>query len=283
MEISNLSKKELIDLVLELELKLEKSDIEKCSFENKHAEFFDNAPDMFFSIDPEGKVLSVNSFGARNLGYFEEELIGQSVWNVVYKPDLEYVKSRIKEILENKTAKSELEFRKVKKDGTIIFVHEHTQLIFRSDKSIKEILIICRDITSRKEVETILKSEEEKYRSLTNNMNVGVYRSSTDTNGHLIEANPALVKMLGYKDKADLLKINVANIYADETGNKNFIDVIKEKGFVKNMEIALLKKDKTKLAAKISTVLINDDKGKGIYYDGIIENISNLKYAEKSI
>jgi PAS domain S-box-containing protein len=283
MEISNLSKKELIDLVLELELKLEKSDIEKYSFENKHAEFFDNAPDMFFSIDPEGKVLSVNSFGARNLGYFEEELIGQSVWKVVHKPDLDYVKSRIQEILENKIAKSELEFRKVKKDGTVIFVHEHTQLIFNSDKSIKEILIICRDITSRKEVETILKSEEEKYRSLANNLNVGIYRSSTDTNGHLIEANPALVKMLGYKDKADLLKINVANIYADEKGRKNFIDVIKEKGFVKNMEIALLKKDKTKLAAKISTVLIKDDKGEGLYYDGIIENISNLKYAEKSI
>jgi PAS domain S-box-containing protein len=283
MDLTNLSRKELVAIIQQHHLNLENPRHKNPPSENKHSEFFDNAPDMFFSIDTDGKVISVNSYGAQNLGYFEEELVGQSVWKVVHKPDLEYVKSRIQDILENKTAKSELEFRKVKKDGTVIFVHEHTQLIFNSDKSIKEILIICRDITSRKEVETILKSEEEKYRSLTNNLNVGVYRSSTDSYGHFIEANPALVKMLGYTDKADLLKMNIADIYADAKGRKKFIDAIKEKGFVKNMEISLQKKDSTKLAAKISTVLIKDDKGKGLYYDGIIEDISNLKYAEKSI
>ncbi|NOX47828.1 MAG: PAS domain S-box protein [Chlorobi bacterium] len=283
MDFTDLSKKELLGLVRELELKLGNSAVQKPSTENKHSEFFDNAPDMFFSIDPKGKVLSVNPYGANNLGYSGEELIGQSVWKVVHKDDLDYVKSRIREILKGKTAKSELEFRKIKKDGTVIFVHEHTQLIFNDDRSIKEILIICRDITSRKEVETILKSEEEKYRTLTNNLNVGIYRSTTDTDGHFIEANPALVNMLGYKDKAELLQVNIADIYADTKGRKEFIDAIKEKGFVKNMEIALLKNDKTKFAGKISTVLIKGNKGKGLYYDGIIEDISNLKYAEKSV
>ena len=283
MDFTGLSKNELIAHIQELKLKLKIPGLGKPSTENKHSEFFDNAPDMFFSIDPDGKILSVNSFGANNLGYFEEELLGQSVWKVVYTSDLKYVKSRIKEIIENKTAKSELEFRKIKKDGSVIFVHEHTQLIFNNDRRIKEILIICRDITSRKEVENILKSEEEKYRSLANNLNVGVYRSSTDTNGHFIEANPALVRMLGYTDKAELLKTNISDIYADSDGRKKFIDAITEKSFVKNLEIALLKKDKTKLAARISTVLIKDNNGKGLYYDGIIEDISNLKYAEKTI
>ena len=283
MDFNNLSKKELIALVNKLQNKLEQCGHENTLSENRHSDFFDNAPDMFFSIHPDGRVLSVNAFGAKNLGYFEEELIGQEVWKVVYKDDLSRIKKRIHEILQKKIAKGELEFRKVRKDGSVIFVHEHTQLIFNSDKSIKELLIICRDITKRKEIENVLKLEEEKYRSLANNLNVGLYRSSNDLSGHFIEANPALVKMLGYRNKADLLKMNISDLYAEPEGRKKFIDTIRKKGFVKNMELALLKKDNTEINCKISTVLIKDEEGKGIYYDGIIEDISNLKYAEKSI
>ena len=161
MDFNNLSKKELISLVKTLQDKLEQSGRENPLSENEHTDFFDNAPDMFFSIHPNGRVLSVNAFGAKNLGYFEEELIGQEVWKVVHKEDLSRIKNRISEILQKKIVKSELEFRKIRKNGTVIFVHEHTQLIFNSDKSVKELLIICRDITTRKEIENILKLEEE--------------------------------------------------------------------------------------------------------------------------
>ncbi len=283
MDLTNLSRKELIAYVEELQLQLSKTKIYKSQPEGKHSDFFNNAPDMFFSVHPNGKILAVNEFGAENLGYSRKELIGHEVWKVVHEDDLAQIKSSINEIVKKKITKSELDFRKIRKDGSMIFVHEHTQLIFNSDKSVKEILIICRDITSRKEIENILKSEEEKYRTLTNNLNVGLYRSSADSNGHFIEANPTFIKMLGYENKAELLKVNIANIYSEPKGRKRFIDAIKEKGFVKNMELSMFKKDKTKITCKISTVLIKDKKGKGIYYDGIVEDISTLKYVEKNL
>ncbi|RLD60349.1 MAG: hypothetical protein DRJ05_04800, partial [Bacteroidetes bacterium] len=283
MDFTDLSKKELIAHIKELQLQLEATNGNKPSPAGKHSDFFNNAPDMFFSVHPNGKILAVNEFGAKNLGYSTADLIGQEVWKVVHKDDLAQIKNNINEIIKKKITKGELDFRKIKKDGSVIFVHEHTQLIFNRDKSVKEILIICRDITTRKEIENILKAEEEKYRTLTNNLNVGLYRSSAERDGHFIEANPTFIKMLGYKNKADLLKVNIADIYSDPKGRKRFIGTIKEKGFVKNMELSMLKKDKTRITCKISTVLIKDKKGKGIYYDGIVEDISTLKSAEKNL
>ena len=283
MNFTDLSKKELIAYVEELQLQLVNTKGYKPRQEGKHTDFFNNAPDMFFSVHPNGKILAVNEFGASNLGYSKEELIGQEVWKVAHKDDLAQLRSSLGEIVKNKIAKSELDFRKIRKDGSVIFVHEHTQLIFNSDNTVKEILVICRDITARKEIENILKSEEEKYRTLTNNLNVGLYRSSAGKDAHFIEANPTFIKMLGFNNKAELLKVNIADIYLEPGGRKRFIDTIKEKGFVKNMELSMLKKDKTRITCKISTVLIKDKKGKGIYYDGIVEDISALKSVENDL
>ena len=80
---------------------------------------YDYAPDMYFSVLPDGIVKSVNLFGAAYLGYTKEELIGESVWKVVHPDDLERVKGQIFEILKKREDSMELEFRKIRKDNEI--------------------------------------------------------------------------------------------------------------------------------------------------------------------
>ncbi len=251
--------------------------------EAQYIDLYDNAPDMFYSVKPDGTIISVNKFGAEYLGYLKEGLIGKPVWVVVYKDDLSKVRKRISEIINKKIERSELDFRKVRKDGSVINVHERTQLVFNNKGEIHEMRIICRDITDRKLAQEATKAEVEKYRTLTNNLNVGLFRSTPGTKGWFIEVNPALIKMFGYKNKEELFSINVSDLYMNPDDRAKFDKTIQKKGFVKNQELQLKKKNGTVFIGSVSTVVVKDKTGKAIYYDGIVEDITERKEAELAI
>ena len=250
---------------------------------SRYIDLYDNAPDMFFSIRPDGTVISVNQTGARHLGYEKEELVDQPVWKVVFKDDLPYVRKKIREILKTKTVREELEFRKVRKDGTILYVSERTKLAFDQSGLVSEIRITCRDITEKKEAQSILLAQEEKYRTLTFNLNVGLYRSTADEKGAFLEVNPAFVKMLGHTSKKKLMNTPVSSLYVNPADRKALQKNLQNKGFVKNLEVKLKKKNGETFIASISTVVSRDDHGKPLYYDGIVEDITERKLVESTV
>ena len=55
---------------------------------------------MYFVVDPAGIVVSVNPFGAEQLGYTVDELIGDSVLKVFYEPNREAAKEKVALCLE---------------------------------------------------------------------------------------------------------------------------------------------------------------------------------------
>ena len=246
-------------------------------------DLFDNGPDMLFIVDTEWIIKAVNTFGAGHLGYSKNELEGKPVWPVIYEEDRSYVKAKITEIIKAKVDLSELSFRKIKKDGTIIYVHERTKLIFTDENQVSGIIINCRDVTDKKIAEEKLQSEEEKYRTLANNINVGLYRSTTDKEGHFIEVNPALIKMFGYENKEEFLKLSITDLYVNPEDRIEFHDVIVREGAVKRREVNLRRKDGTVFPASLSTVVIYDNDGEPLYYDGIVDDISQKKIDEERI
>jgi PAS domain S-box-containing protein len=135
----------------------------------------------------------------------------------------------------------------------------------------------------RKRAEESLRKSEEKYRTLTDNVNVGVYRNILGPKGKFIEINPAIVKMFGYKSKKELLSINVADLYQNPEGRRKFNAKILQDGFVKNEELQLKKKDGTPIIGSVSAVVIKDNKGKVKYYDGVIEDVTERKRAEEAL
>jgi len=128
-----------------------------------------------------------------------------------------------------------------------------------------------------------LKESEEKYRTITENVNVGIHRATPDLKGSFIEANPAIIKMFGYKNREEFLAANIVDLYQNPEDRGKFAAKISKKGFVKDEELKLKKKDGTLFIASASAVAVKDKKGKVSYYDGIIEDITDRKRAEKEI
>src|SRR5207244_1009441 len=109
---------------------------------------FENNPTMYFMVDAAGTVLAVNPFGARQLGYNIDELVGQPVLSVFYESDREAVQRNIARCLKQLGQSMTWDLRKVRKDGSVLWVRETASAIRRANDPV--VLIACEDITERK-------------------------------------------------------------------------------------------------------------------------------------
>lgn len=189
--------------------------------EKRFQDLYDSAPDMYFSVLPDGSVKSVNKSGAEYLGYDVYELIGREVWGIVHPHDLDSVKSTVKRIFEQKQTNAKLEFRKVRKDGTTIWVNESTRLIYDENGEPRELFIICRDITINKEFQLAVQESEKKYRNLAQYAPVSVARYSL-TNNTFEYANDEFERQMGcsIKEYSELSRLEKTNIIHPEDRNK---------------------------------------------------------------
>ena len=120
--------------------------------EEQWREVFEHNPVMYFMVGASGIVLSVNAFGAAQLGYTAAELVGQSVLTVFFEEDRELVRSRVATCLGDLGSSHSWEIRKVRKDGTTIWVRENAKAVRRSGSD-AIVLIACEDITERRRAE----------------------------------------------------------------------------------------------------------------------------------
>ena len=117
--------------------------------EEQWREIFEHNPVMYFMVDADGTVLSVNAFGATQLGYKAAELVGKSVLTVFLEEDRKLVSRQVATCLEQVGRSHSWEIRKVRKDGSVLWVRENAKAVRRSHSDLI-LLVACEDITERK-------------------------------------------------------------------------------------------------------------------------------------
>ena len=97
-----------------------------------------------FMVGAAGTVLSVNAFGAAQLGYTPGELIGQSVLTVFFEEDQELVKGHVATCLEEVGRSHSWEIRKIRKDGGVIWVRENAKTVRR--RLNRSLLLLAKEL-----------------------------------------------------------------------------------------------------------------------------------------
>ncbi|MBK8900496.1 MAG: PAS domain S-box protein [Anaerolineaceae bacterium] len=123
----------------------------RTSEERYRALYRDN-PSMFFTLDSSGVIISVNIFGASQLGYTVDEVEGMSVFDVIYEADRTAVTHQLQRCVQNPGKINCWQFRKVRKDGSMLWVEEQARAITDANGAIN-VLLVCQDITDRKQAE----------------------------------------------------------------------------------------------------------------------------------
>lgn len=154
------------------------------------------------------------------------------------------------------------------------------------DKTVWGLLGISTDITRRKLAEEKLRESEERFRELYDNAKIGMYRTTLE--GNILMANKVLVKMLGYETFEQLSQINIANksIYARDKGishyNKRneFLEKFRNTNELTDWEATWNHVDGTEIFVRESARAFRDPDGNILYFDGVVEDITERKRAK---
>lgn len=145
------------------------------------------------------------------------------------------------------------------------------------------IVTMTQDITAQKEASVALRESEEKFRTIVQNVNIGVYRTSGDIDGRYLQVNPAFTKIFGYESVKQLMNARVVKLYRQARDRRVFIRELMKKGLVRNRELLMRKKDGAPIWVSEYAKAQHDERGNVKWIDGVIEDITERKQLEEQL
>ncbi|MBN3948592.1 MAG: PAS domain-containing sensor histidine kinase [Nostoc sp. NMS7] len=140
---------------------------------------------------------------------------------------------------------------------------------------------------ARQELESAyqkLKVAEAKYRTIFENAVEGIFQSSPD--GRYITANPALARIYGYS-LAEEVTANFTDIehqlYIDPNRRLEFVRLMEKYGSVSEFESQIYRRDGSIVWISEKAYAVHDEQGKLLYYEGLIEDITQRKQTEEEL
>jgi two-component system NtrC family sensor kinase len=128
---------------------------------------------------------------------------------------------------------------------------------------------VLKDITDRREA-------ERRYRELFENIQEGLFFSTPE--GRFVEVNDALVTMLGYSSREELLQVDIPTLlYLSGEQRSRFQEKVEKEGAVRNFEQAVRRKDGSILHTLENCFAVRDANGRVVQYRGAILDITGLK------
>ncbi len=125
-----------------------------------------------------------------------------------------------------------------------------------------------------------VKLSENKYRSIFDNSAEGIFQTSID--GKFLTVNSALIKILGYENKDEMMKLNIEfDIYKYAGERAKIIKELQEKGEIKNKQLTLKRKDGSDVIVRLNDRIYSDDNGSKTYFEGTIQDITEQVMAEE--
>jgi len=166
--------------------------------EQKYRELFENANDIIFILDFNGKILSCNAAASKTYGYELEQMLGLNIENLLDPAYLPVVRQLIRTRRDNADVQNPQEFLTYTKDGEAVWVEVNARIMRENGRQVS-IHGIARNISDRKRIEEALKKRERELEEKSRNLE---------------EANTALTVLLKRReeDRAELEEKVIHNV-----------------------------------------------------------------------
>ncbi|MEN6317818.1 MAG: PAS domain S-box protein [Syntrophaceae bacterium] len=137
--------------------------------EHKYRELFENANDIIFFLDFDGKILTCNAAAANTYGYELEQMSGLNIENLLGQDYLPVVRQLIRKRLDNEDVQNPQEFLTYTKNGDAVWVEVNARIMRENDRQ-ASVHGIARNITERKKMEEALKKREQELEEKSRNL-----------------------------------------------------------------------------------------------------------------
>jgi len=240
----------------------------------------ENAADMIAVVDVSGRRL-YNSPAYQNvLGYSAEELKISPALEQVHPEDRQRVAEAAEEGLRTGLGRR-LEYRMRHKDGTWRILESTASVVRNVKGESAKLVIVNRDITERKRAEAALRNSEAEYRTLVEEAPHGIYRCTRE--GQLLAVNDALVALLGYASKAELMRMNTHEFYQNPQERARLIEQHWDSGRLEVVEVEWKRKNGQALTVRLNGWGLRDASGAVVNFVIFAENVTDRRVLEQQL
>jgi PAS domain S-box-containing protein len=210
----------------------------------------DHLDQAVFTLTLDGEIRVANARFAETVGAAFADLIGHNLSEFLLDPSLENVARAVPAFLHTGSWFGRVPVR-LKKSGDLRFFDCCFRAVVEGER-VSGVSGWARDVTS-------LRESEVRSMELFESLHEGILFNTPA--GQILDANPALVRMLGYTSKEDLLGRNLTDFYADPSHRSALIAEIETKGFVQDVEITLVRKNGRQIRCLGSALAVRDASG----------------------
>ena len=234
-------------------------------------ELIDSFDDPACAVSLDGTLRTVNRRITELTGSTYSELVGRKVYDLVDEPTQADVERGLGRFLEKRRWSGTARLR-LKNSSRPLYFECVLNGIIKGDEVVG-VSLLGRDVTEQRE-------KEMRFTELFETLQEGVYFSTPE--GHLLDANPALVSMLGYAEKGDLLAAESAALNFDP-GQPVLGRAVDDRGGIRTREIKLRRKDGTAAVFLDSSRAVWDTSGNIIRYQGTLVDITEKRKMEQQL
>ncbi len=240
-----------------------------------YRDLIDSFDDILLAVSLDGQIRAVNRSFSDLVDTPFQQIIGRPLADFVQESSgdgARLVERAMPRFMERRQWASVIQVR-LKNRSSPFFFDCVAHAMMRGDK-VGGITVLARDVSA-------LRKTEARFTELFESLQEGIYITTPD--GAIVDVNPALVRMLGYDSKEEVLKRRVPEILVDREERKLTKEEIERQPMIQGREITLIRKDGTSIVCLNTAAAVRDNSGRVLRYQGALMDITERREMERRL
>jgi PAS domain S-box-containing protein len=240
-----------------------------------YRDLIDSFDDVLLAVSLDGQVRAVNRSFSDLVGAPFQQIIGQPLAEFVQESNGEgekLIERAMPRFMERRSWSGVVQV--LLKSQSAVFYFDCVAHAMMRDDEIHGITILARDVSA-------LRKNEARFTELFESLQEGIYITTPE--GTILEVNPALVRMLGYDSKEELLKRQVSEIFVDSEERKSVTKEVERQPMMQGREITLIRKDGTSIVCLNTAAAVRDNSGRVVRFQGALMDITERREMERRL
>src|SRR6202166_2141246 len=235
-------------------------------------ELIDSFEDAACAVSLDGTLRTVNKSVSELTGLPYTAIVGQKFFELLDEPTRETVERGLARFVEKRHWAGTVRVR-FKNNSRPLYFDCVLNAIVKGGEVVGA-SVLGRDVTGQHE-------KELRFTELFETLQEGAYFSTPE--GKLLDANPALVRILGYATKEELLALEAGRLNVNPSDPPALGRALDDGGGVRTREITLRKKDGTAAVFLESSRAVWDASGALIRYQGTLVDVTERRKLERQL